>query len=347
MCKWYFNLILLISCILSTLLFFSCEKNTGDMANAASFDEIDYTNSFSLNSIGDCALIKCNNQYLFLRLDSQGPASYAKVKWWYQDDIEEAFDFEKAVSGEAELFEKIKVLQKKDDVEYIDQSGSQLFISVKGLCVEWSAGNFFYLPAHCRYTLLNNYEIQRKIFIENLEWKKENYQATTAYPDRSDVLSVADIPMEPDGRRFLLKELGDCALVKGNDQYLFLSLESLGPGVRAKIKWWHLEQEGSDFIFSKSESGTVELFEKYEETKRVNNTIYVEDSGGQRYLRVGDIQLEWSYPGYFYLPHNYEYKLYEKSTIIDSIHLQKVKWNISDSTDDLREDGKKSIDNCQ
>ena len=147
-----------------TLLFSSCEKIDYPQ-------DIDYKSKFSLDEVGDRALVKHDNQYLFLMLESRGPEASAKVKWWYQEGEKETFNFDQADSGIVDLFEKIEVTRQEKDIQQLKDKGSQLFIQVKDMHIEWSANRFFYLPANYSYTLFGNDKDLENISLKNIQWK--------------------------------------------------------------------------------------------------------------------------------------------------------------------------------
>lgn len=203
------NFILVFQSLLFVTFLFlsSCDK-------IDSIQDIDHSNKFSLDEVGDGALVKYDDQYLFLMLESRGPEACAKVKWWYQEGEKETFNFDQADSGIVDLFEKWESIRKEDDREYFKDDGSQLFIQVKGMHVEWSANRFFYLPENYTYTLFNKDEETKILSLKNIQWEKgDGVKKTTISPEELKYSPIQDIEslepyggIEPDIGKSLHKE---------------------------------------------------------------------------------------------------------------------------------------------
>jgi hypothetical protein len=309
---------------IASLLMVSCKE-----AKITSREEgVDYSNKFSLDDPGDCAVIKKNQDYLLLKLKSRGPESCAQVQWWHQkgDGI---FNLEQADTGTINLFEKRKMAYKEGDKTYYKDDGSSLFINVSTMHIEWSSNRYYYLPSDYKYKILNATDQNENISVNDVQWESGNsVKEDSLHTGSKQYLASSGISegVSLENSVFLAKP-GYYLLINRNDEYLLIKLESC-LNASAAIKWWYKKTEDQALEFDKLKSKEAELFEKFKVIKEEKDRIEVEDIGSQRRLEVEGIHIEWSSPSYFYLQNDCKYKLFDENLNIEHIALDQIKWEI-------------------
>ena len=84
----------------------------------------------------------------------------------------------------------------------------------------------------------------------------------------------------------------------------------------AKVKWWIQEKPSQDFISGNVKTGFVDLFEKYERVKTIEpNTFQVKDKGSNLFIKLNNLEIEWSASNWLYINENYNYEIFDTNDI--------------------------------
>ncbi|HML76238.1 MAG TPA: hypothetical protein PKB02_17245 [Anaerohalosphaeraceae bacterium] len=314
---------MIVLCVFSVMVPFllvSCKKGKGTTA----YEDIDYTNKFSLANEGDYAIVKNNQDYLMLKIKSTGPGECADVQWWYQKGGE-LFDLAHAETGTVLLYEKRKVIGQEGNRTLYKDAGSKLFIEVSNMHIQWSAHHYFYLPADYQYKIFNTTSQNETISLNDIPWKRGKTIQESPLESKAVLRHVyPEVIMSVS-----LEKPGCHLLVNCDDEYLLIRLESRGSGT-AKIKWWHQKTKEQILEFDPLRPEELALYEKYRVVKEEIGRTEVEDAGSQKRLQAGGVYIEWSSPSYFYLTSGCRYKIFDENMKIESVELNQIDWQTAE-----------------
>lgn len=109
-------------------------------------------------------LVNYDNKYGAIKILSSG-TDRAKVEWWYQILPSTVLVTGNTKHGETKLFEKYKTIETVDNKHQLIDIGSNLYINLDTIRIEWSASNWIYYSE--KYGLhLTDIEDIKKVKIE-------------------------------------------------------------------------------------------------------------------------------------------------------------------------------------
>jgi hypothetical protein len=163
----YFSI--LFVCIIAALIVgfnYGILINTDKSGNKTA-EEFESTGAVRLpkNSV---LLIKMDSGYGAIEILKSSKRS-AKVKWWYQAGLTSNAFSDTALSGIADLKERLKMI-KGEVKTRLEDKGSVTVVKVYESDVKWSAPNWFYYDSRFGLVLKTEVDIKKVVIDEHDNW---------------------------------------------------------------------------------------------------------------------------------------------------------------------------------
>jgi len=107
-------------------------------------------------------------------------------------------------------------------------------------------------------------------------------------------------------------------LIQYEGRYSAIKLSGHEDG-SATAYWWHQMEPGTHFRSKTVISGSIELYENYQVTKRRSSGANIEEQvsskGSSLLVKYDDIVIEWSKPNWLYVSDDYTHRLVDAQPI--------------------------------
>ena len=159
----------LLVCLIAALVlgFNSGVLINGDNSDNKMIEEFESTGAVRLSE-NSVLLIKMDSGYGAIKMLKSGRRS-AKVKWWYQAGLPSNAFSDTALSGIANLKEKLKVI-KGGAQTHLEDKGSVDIVKVHETNVKWSAPNLIYYDTKFGLVLKREADIKKVVIDEHDNW---------------------------------------------------------------------------------------------------------------------------------------------------------------------------------